>query len=138
MISLNKKTRNHVLCILPKDYLTNIVKGDKMTVQNPEKIFYNDLPESHTRTLISKLRHQSKTSFFTPLTYPTYQEVPASYLLCERDNAIPFVGQQAMVGIGGQGVTSYVCSSSHSPMLSMPSKVVEVIRATAGEKLHSI
>ncbi|KAL6693453.1 Alpha/beta hydrolase fold-1 [Trichoderma pleuroticola] len=107
--------------------------GDKITVDGPENIFYNDMPEPQTKDAIAKLNYQAKPSFYTNLTYPAYQEVPASYLLCEQDNAIPFVAQQAMVGIGGPGVTSYVCSSSHSPMFSMPGKVVEVIRATAGE-----
>ncbi|KAL6792207.1 Alpha/beta hydrolase fold-1 [Trichoderma sp. SZMC 28013] len=110
-----------------------VFDGDKMTVEGAENIFYNDLPEPQTKDLIAKLKHQAKPSFYTNLTYPAYQEVPASYLLCEQDNAIPFVAQQAMAGIAGPGLTSYVCSSSHSPMLSMPSKVVEVIRATAGE-----
>lgn len=106
-----------------------------MTVEGAENIFYNDMSESQTKEAIAKLNHQAKPSFYTNLTYPAYQEVPASYLLCEKDNAIPFVAQQAMAGIGGPGLTSYVCSSSHSPMLSMPGKVVEVIRASAGEDI---
>ncbi|UKZ81690.1 hypothetical protein TrVFT333_009462 [Trichoderma virens FT-333] len=115
-----------------------VFDGDKMTVQGAEDIFYNDLTKSQTKNQLAKLTHQAKPSFYTNLTYPAYQEVPVSYLLCEQDNAIPFVAQQAMVGIGGPGVTSYVCSSSHSPMLSMPGKVVEVIRATAGEEFSSV
>ncbi|KAM6476689.1 Alpha/beta hydrolase fold-1 [Trichoderma sp. SZMC 28011] len=112
-----------------------VFDGDKMTVDGAENIFYNDLPEHQTKDAIAKLNHQAKPTFYTNLTYPAYQEVPASYLLCEKDNAIPFVAQQAMAGIGGPGLTSYVCSSSHSPMLSMPGKVVEVIRASAGEDI---
>ncbi|KAL7943621.1 Alpha/beta hydrolase fold-1 [Trichoderma barbatum] len=112
-----------------------VFDGDEMTVQGAEDIFYNDLPESQTKDLVAKLSHQAKPSFYTNLTYPAYQEVPVSYLLCEQDNAIPLVAQQAMVDIGGHDVTSYVCSSSHSPMLSMPGKVVEVIRAAAGEDI---
>ncbi|UKZ55944.1 hypothetical protein TrVGV298_009768 [Trichoderma virens] len=115
-----------------------VFDGDKMTVQGAEDIFYNDLTKSQTKNQLAKLTHQAKPSFYTNLTYPAYQEVPVSYLLCEQDNAIPFVAQQAMVGIGGPGVASYVCSSSHSPMLSMPGKVVEVIRATAGEEFSSV
>lgn len=105
-----------------------------MTVQTPEEIFYNDLHESQTKTIVSRLTHQAKPSFYTNLTYPAYQEVPVSYLFCEQDNAIPLVAQQAMAGIVGPGVISYVCSSSHSPMLSMPGKVVQIIRAAAGEE----
>lgn len=104
-----------------------------MTSDTADHIFYNDLPKSTIDEIMPKLVHQAKPSFYTPLTYPAYQDVPVSYLLCEQDNAIPIVAQQAMVGIGGPNVVSHVCSASHSPMLSMPSKVVEVIRAAAGE-----
>ena len=104
-----------------------------MTAVTADHIFYNDLPKSNTDDLTSKLVHQSKPSFYTPLTYPAYQDVSVSYLLCEQDNAIPFAAQQAMAGIGGPNVISHVCSASHSPMLSAPGKVVEVIRGAAGE-----
>lgn len=104
-----------------------------MTVANADHVFYNDLPESGMENLISSLKHQSKASFYTPLTYAAYQDVPVSYLLCENDNAIPFHAQQAMVGIGGPNVVSHVCAGGHLPMLSMPEIVVDVIRRVAGE-----
>ncbi|KAL7893993.1 Alpha/beta hydrolase fold-1 [Trichoderma sp. SZMC 28014] len=114
-----------------------VFDGDKITVDGAEELFYNDLPKLQTKDLLAKLTYQSKPSFYTNLTYPAYKEVPVSYLLCEKDNTIPLAVQQAMVGVGGPGVTSYVCSASHSPLLSMPGKVVEVIRATAGEDILS-
>lgn len=104
-----------------------------MTVANADHIFYNDLPESDMDNLVSSLKHQSKASFYTPLTYAAYQDVPVSYLLCEKDNAIPFPAQQAMVGIGGPNVVSHICAAGHSPMLNMPERVVDVIRVAAGE-----
>jgi hypothetical protein len=106
-----------------------------MTVANADHVFYNGLPKSLIDNLVSSLKHQSKASFYTPLTYPAYRDVRVSYLLCEQDNAIPFPAQQAMVGIGGPNVVSHICSAGHSPMLSMPEKVVHVIRRAAGEIL---
>jgi hypothetical protein len=104
-----------------------------MKADTADHVFYNDLPKPSHTELVRKLTHQAKPSFYTPLTYPAYQDVSVSYLLCEQDNAIPFAAQQGMVGIGGPNVVSHICSAGHSPMLSMPSKVVEVIRETAGE-----
>ena len=106
-----------------------------MTAETADQVFYNDLPQSTKDRLIPRLTYQSKASFFTPLTYPAYQDVAVSYLLCDQDNAIPFVVQQTMVGTGGPHVISHFCSSSHSPMLSVPSKVVDVIRGAAGESI---
>ncbi|KAH8805116.1 Alpha/beta hydrolase fold-1 [Xylogone sp. PMI_703] len=110
-----------------------LFEDNKMTVTIPDQIFYNDLSDEHKKEYSEKLQYQAKPSFYTPLTYPAYQDSPVAYLLCEQDNAIPFFAQQAMAGIGGPNVVSHVCSASHSPMLSMPSKVVEVIRGAVGE-----
>ncbi|RFU24005.1 hypothetical protein B7463_g12330, partial [Scytalidium lignicola] len=112
-----------------------IFDGDKITAEaaSVDNIFYNDLSDSVKEENIKKLIHQAKPSFYTPLSYPAYLDSPTTYLMCEKDNAIPFFAQQAMVGIGGPRVVSHICSSSHSPMLSMPGKVAEVIRGAAGE-----
>lgn len=137
-VSTYHRERNVPLKSCQKITSLNRLKGDKILVDKPENIFYNDLPESQAKKFASKLTHQDKPSFYTPLTYPAYNEVPVSYLLCEQDNAIPLVAQQAMVNIGGQGVTTHVCSASHSPMLSMPEKVVDVIRTAAGEDISQV
>lgn len=122
-----------ISCPTQAPYLRAATQGEKMTIINADRIFYNDLPESGMDTLISSLKHQSKASFFTPLTYAAYQDVPVSYLLCENDNAIPFQAQQAMVGIGGPNVASHICAAGHMPMIQMPERVVNVIREAAGE-----
>ena len=61
-----------------------------------------------------------------------------SYLICENDNAQPLKLQESMIEAArkeGGKVTTERVSSSHSPFLSMPEKVVEWIRRVAGEKV---
>lgn len=107
-----------------------------MTVEGANWAFYNDLPSSQGDLFTKKLSHQAAESFKTPLTYPAYTHLPTTYLLCEEDHAIPFGGQQAMAGIGGPGVKQHVCGSAHSPMLSRPKVVEQVIRSAAGEAIE--
>jgi len=107
--------------------------GNKMTVINSGDVFYNDLSGTDKAQYTSRVLHHSKPSFYTTLTYPAYKEVPTTYLLCKQDNAIPLVAQQAMAGIAGPKATIYTFNSGHLPILSMPDKVVDVIRGAAGE-----
>lgn len=78
------------------------------------------------------LVHHSMPAFATPLTYEAYRDVPVSYLFCERDEAILPAFQKQMAAFpGGGAVRTYTCTSGHSPMISMPEKVVDVIQDTA-------
>ncbi|KZF23477.1 alpha/beta-hydrolase [Xylona heveae TC161] len=104
--------------------------GDKV----PE-IMYNDLSAEEANSWAAKVQYHAASTFASPLTHAGYLDVPTTYLLCEQDNAIPFPAQQAMVGLRGDDITFHVCKSSHSPMLSMPEKVVDVIREAAGSSI---
>jgi hypothetical protein len=104
-----------------------------MTVPEGPAIFYNDLPSETANTWSSQLHHQAWPTFQTPLSHAAYKDVPSTYLLCEQDAAIPLVAQQAMAGFVGEGITTHLCKSGHSPFLSMPETVVNVIRKASGE-----
>lgn len=104
-----------------------------MTVENPGPVFYNDVPPETAQKFGSLLQHHAWPTFTTPLSYAAYRDVPSTYLICEQDAAIPLPGQQAMVAFGGENLTRVVCSAGHSPMLSMPETVVNLIRNAAGD-----
>ena len=72
-----------------------------------------------------------KAAQFTAVSHEAFREVPITYLLCENDQALPIGVQKMMIGrIEEAGVnvgTIESCEGSHSPFLSMPEKVVEVV-----------
>jgi hypothetical protein len=76
------------------------------------------------------LKHP-KAAQFTAVSHEAFREVPITYLLCENDHALPVEVQKVMIGrIEEAGVkvgTIESCEGSHSPFLSMPAKVTEVI-----------
>ena len=71
-----------------------------------------------------------------PATNAAYLELPASYLLCEDDQATPFPVQQVMVDRaqrkGGVFKTEKI-KAGHSPWLSKPDEVAAFIRRASAE-----
>lgn len=112
--------------------LTNLEQGDATRANDPRFHFYNDLDDETAAKYVDALVHHAMPCFITPITYEAYRDVPATYLICERDEAIRPDFQRAMVANAGDSVVrTYTCASGHSPMLSVPDKVFEVIHDTA-------
>lgn len=112
-----------------------IVEDDEMVVHasTPEKIFYNDLDEKTAAKWVSALKPFSYKTFSSKVTYAGWRDVPSTYLFCEKDQAIPLEAQKGMVQGSGVNFDSETLDASHSPFLSMPEKVAEAVRRSAGE-----
>ena len=55
-----------------------------------------------------------------------WHEIPSTYVIAEQDAAIPPPAQEAMSGRAG---SVHRLASSHSPFLSMPDELVEIIQS---------
>lgn len=93
---------------------------------------YNDLSQDEAAVWISKLQRQA----WRPLVeggehmYAGWKDVPCWLLAGIQDNAIPVEAIRSMVGgalAEGDKITYREVESSHSPMLSMPDAVTELI-----------
>lgn len=76
---------------------------------------------------------------YMPLPYAAWKDIPATYLLCTEDNAIPYERQQQLIAYAneqGVQVTTFECTSGHSPFLSQPELTSKVIRHAAGENIE--
>ncbi|KAJ5768494.1 hypothetical protein N7533_001077, partial [Penicillium manginii] len=120
---------------LPSDsptIISPVMDGDATQANDPRFHFYNDLDDETAAKHVDALVHHAMPSFLSPFTYEAYRDVPTTYLFCERDQAIRPDFQREMVANAGDNVVrTYTCASGHSPMLSVPEKVVEVINDTA-------
>lgn len=99
-------------------------------VNDPEFRFYHDLPEADQKRYASILRNVPTTQSTTPITQAAYMYHPVTYLFCENDRALPIEVQKGMVDkIRGLGVNieTETCEASHSPFLSMPERVLQVV-----------
>ncbi|CAK7237917.1 hypothetical protein SBRCBS47491_010205 [Sporothrix bragantina] len=103
--------------------------------ENPAEIFYNDLTLEAAAQTASTLKCHSYRTFFSKLTYAAYKDIPVTYVLCEKDNAIPAAVQQIMVDNAGVHIDVDKLDASHSPFLSQPDNVVAACRRAVGEVL---
>jgi pimeloyl-ACP methyl ester carboxylesterase len=100
---------------------------------------YHDVPRQDAEKMIAGLKPHSLGSFQTKMKSPAaWKEIPAAYLVCEEDKALPAMLQDAMIqGVKEAGADVVVerLAASHSPHLSQPEAVVDFLRRAAGETL---
>ena len=107
------------------------IPGDDGTTvfpDRPHEVFYNDCPPDVAAAATRRLVPQARSVFKDPLHGTAWRDVPTSFIVCERDNAIPAFAQDAMAARAG---TVHRLDSGHSPFLSRPDDVAELLRAAA-------
>lgn len=93
-------------------------------VVGPE-VFYTDCPPDVARDAISRLSHQSYLSFTDQVAMPAWRDIPSTYVICSRDAALSPVAQGVL---SARCTDVRVLAASHSPMLSQPDAVADLIR----------
>lgn len=102
-------------------------------------MFYNDIEDPETvSALVKELRPMSLAAMGSRLSRAAWSYAPATFVVCERDNAMPVAKQERMIKEAkevweGAFDTVVRCPAAHAPMASMPEVVVEVLRKAAGE-----
>jgi pimeloyl-ACP methyl ester carboxylesterase len=90
--------------------------------------FYNDMSEEEGRKYLATLTTQSQDSFETKSEFATSElEIPRWYIVTEKDQAIPVFAQDAMLA-GDESFKTFRLDSGHSPMMSQPDKVLEIVK----------
>lgn len=109
---------------------------DTINPATPIETFYNDVKEPEK--YVKMLKPHSYRTLASKVTYPAWQHVPSTYLLCEKDEAIPLHAQKGMVEQAqkaGADMKIDTVDASHSPFLSVPGEMVRSIRRAAGESV---
>lgn len=87
--------------------------------------------------MAEQLAYHSSTSFTNPLTYAGYKDVAVSYLVCEKDMAIPQESQTDMIELvereSGNKVDVTRIDAGHGPNFTALAEVVDWI-VTMSEK----
>jgi hypothetical protein len=99
-------------------------------MEEPERRFYHDLGIEDQRKWTDELIKCPAIAQCTPITHAAYMFHPVTYLFCEEDQALPYEMQQMMVQNAKSGGVEFVeehCHAGHSPFLSMPRRVLEVV-----------
>lgn len=101
------------------------MKGERVTTDKPEDIFYHDVPADLKQDAIFKLKHQSAQIFRDEVTYQPWEDIECMYFFCEEDHALVYPIQQHLASLLGENPITYTCKASHSPFLSEPDAVVD-------------
>lgn len=94
----------------------------------PERVFYADVEPALAARAIARLVPHSLASVLVPQTAAAWRELPSSYLLCERDQALPLSAQEALAERTG---TVERVPAGHSPFLSHPAELAGFLARAA-------
>ena len=82
-----------------------------------QEVFYNTCPAGVADAAAARLRPHTISAFVQPVTAVAWRDVPATYVICHRDNATRSRRQEAMSARAG---TTHRLDSDHSPFLTIP------------------
>lgn len=105
-------------------------------------VLYSDLEHNEALKAVWRLKPQSYAVNTSPLPDQAYgiAKIPLHYLLCSKDNAVPFEAQcssvEAFRSLAGD-VRAEIIESGHSPFISRPAETASFIRKAAGEVIES-
>lgn len=107
-----------------------------VTVDGAVELFYNDLPEDEAINYAKSLSIQSSKTLDTPvLLGENFDSVPKYYIETTLDNAVNFDFQKAMNSrVALEGVNAL--ETGHSPFLSAPAELAEIVADFATEDLE--
>ena len=102
--------------------------GKTMSVDGAQEVFYNTCAPEIADAAAARLRPHTIASFVEPVRSVGWRDVPSTYVICDLDHAIPVPAQEAMAAHAG---TTHRLPSDHSPFLTDPDAVADLIRAVA-------
>ncbi|WP_438026637.1 alpha/beta hydrolase [Sorangium sp. So ce233] len=109
----------------PPPWWITSADGATVTAADPRSVFYNDCAEEVAAAAEAALVPQARAAFTQPLSAAAWQELPTTYVICQRDNAIPVFAQEAMSQRARKVLR---LDASHSPFLSRPDEVAAIVR----------
>jgi pimeloyl-ACP methyl ester carboxylesterase len=101
------------------------VHATHVRVTTPEPVFYNGVDPELTERAVNRLGLHSVGALTQPLSRAAWRELPSTYVVCERDQAIPVSAQEAMAQRAGEVLRM---DAGHSPFLSHPAELAGLLR----------
>lgn len=95
---------------------------------DPVDAFYADVPAELARDAAARLRPQSAQAARDRQRGAGWRDIPSTYILCERDKAVPPALQEQMSGRAGE---VWRLDAGHSPFLSMPADLAALLAKIA-------
>lgn len=94
----------------------------------PRQLFYGDVEPELAAECEARLTSQSLLAFTDVTTRAAWREIPSTYVITEEDGATPVFAQEMMAG---RTTSIERMKTSHSPFLSAPEELADIIEAAA-------
>jgi len=107
------------------------IQGGEHHCKDPMNLLFNDLPPNVAESWLAKFQRQPATGWADVVEHAGWKDAPSVYLICENDQAMSVGLQEKVSAMAGCEIER--CGSGHMVTLTMPEKVVEMIRRAAGE-----
>ncbi|KAL4873642.1 hypothetical protein BDV12DRAFT_50960 [Aspergillus spectabilis] len=108
------------------------VQGDYVHCNAGAEAAFHDLTPKQQQKWSTSLLHTSRQLFSGAATYEPWHQIPSAYIITEEDRALPLPYQEMMAGKLGTQLT-YRLKSSHSPFLSIPDKLADILEELVGK-----
>ena len=106
-----------------------------LSAHDAREIFYHDVPAELADEAIRRLRPVPASAKGAASSEPaSWRHIRSTYVVCSDDHCLHPDSQRTMAS---SAAASYELPSSHSPFLSKPKELAEIIAAVAWEDLDS-
>ncbi|KAJ5885146.1 hypothetical protein N7495_009656 [Penicillium taxi] len=92
-----------------------------------------DIPEEDQQKWGALTTHTSRLVFGGECTYEPWHDIPSAYIICEKDQNLPPPLQELFAAKLAGPDKTFRLPSSHSPFLSMPDRLAEILQKIAKE-----
>ena len=110
-----------------------VVEGPLATAgtdeEPPVSLFFADVEADAATAAAARLKPQSVLAFQEPLTTVAWRAKPSTFIVTEQDAIFPVPAQEALAARAGSTVRRL--DTSHSPFLSQPAAVADIIEEAA-------
>lgn len=107
---------------------TDRLQGDFFSPSDPANVFYGDVDPKTTKDAVAALRPMPLQAVKDKSTFaPWNNGFEVGYIFAEQDEAIALDTQKSLASQFPAGSFTASLPSSHSPFLSMPKKVADVV-----------
>jgi pimeloyl-ACP methyl ester carboxylesterase len=119
----------------PADYWVNTSYDEEVreSYDDPIELFYQDVPPELAAEALKRGRGQSEARMGEPSPLKAWPDVPTRVLLCREDRLFP-AGFLRRVARERLGITPDEIEGGHTPALSRPKELAELLQAYAAHE----
>ena len=93
------------------------------------EVLYGDCDPGTREWALARVKPQRAVAFAQPVPHPAWREIPSTYIVCSADAALPAARQRSIFAPRAGRVLEI--GSSHSPFLSRPEALAEMLAGEA-------